>query len=237
MDPIICSVGEGAALAIFGDSISPAVQRRIQAVQQYAEAHPFPGFTETISTYTGLTIYYDPYAVYQAYPDASPAETVRGLLSGFCHEAENMEMPPQRRITIPVCYGGEYGPDLSFVASYHDMTEEEVIAIHTQNEYLVYMIGFCPGFPYMGGMDSRIATPRRKNPRLVIPAGSIGIAGEQTGGYPIATPGGWQLIGQTPVPMFRPENNEDPTLLHAGDLVCFTAITPKEYAEMEADAK
>lgn len=233
MEPLIRSVGEAAVLAVFGDAISPDTQRRIEAVQHYTESHPFPGYIESIVSYTGFTIYYDPWEVARSAPGKRPSEVMQSLLRDYCTRADAMEPLPKRHISIPVCYGGEYGPDLPFVARYHHMTEEEVIAIHTAPEYLVYMIGFCPGFPYLGGMDPRIATPRRQNPRLVIPAGSIGIAGEQTGGYPIATPGGWQLIGQTPVPMFRPENPEEPTLLRAGDLVRFTAISEEEYRSME----
>lgn len=233
MEPLIRSVGEAAVLAVFGDAISPDTQRRIEAVQHYTESHPFPGYIECIVSYTGFTIYYDPWEVARNNPEKRPSETMQALLREYCTRAEAMDPLPKRHISIPVCYGGEYGPDLPFVARYHHMTEEEVIAIHTAPEYLVYMIGFCPGFPYMGGMDPRIATPRRQNPRLVIPAGSIGIAGQQTGGYPIATPGGWQLIGQTPVPMFRPDNPEEPTLLRAGDLVRFTPISEEEYRSME----
>ena len=233
MEPLIRSVGEAAVLAVFGDAISPDTQRRIEAVQHYTESHPFPGYIECIVSYTGFTLYYDPWEVARNNPGKRPSETMQSLLREYCARAEAMDPLPKRHISIPVCYGGEYGPDLPFVARYHHMTEDEVIAIHTAPEYLVYMIGFCPGFPYMGGMDPRIATPRRQSPRLVIPAGSIGIAGQQTGGYPIATPGGWQLIGQTPVPMFRPENPEEPTLLRAGDLVRFTPISEEEYRSME----
>lgn len=235
MDTEILSVGEGAVLARFGDSISPDIQQKIQTVQLYTEAHPFPGFLECIVSYTGLTIYYDPWLVYQEEPDRRPSEVMRERLRTYCEAASQGAPIEKRRVEIPVCYGGEYGPDLAFVADFHHMSEEEVVRIHSEGEYLVYMLGFCPGFPYMGGMDPAIATPRRKSPRLVIPAGSIGIAGEQTGGYPVATPGGWQLIGRTPVPMFRPENTEEPTLLRAGDLVRFRPITEEEYKEMEAD--
>lgn len=231
--PIIHSVGEAAVLAVFGDAISPQIQQRIEAVAQYTEAHPFPGFLECIVSYTGLTIYYDPWEIHCRVPGRRPSEVMQERLRAYCEAAAAMPPLPKRHISIPVCYGGEYGPDLPFVAKYHHMTEEEVVAIHTAPEYLVYMLGFCPGFPYMGGMDPRIATPRRQSPRLVIPAGSIGIAGEQTGGYPIATPGGWQLIGQTPIPLFRPDNGDDPTLLRAGDLVTFTAISEEEFHSLE----
>jgi inhibitor of KinA len=131
-------------------------------------------------------------------------------------------------VEIPVLYGGEYGPDLEYVASFHKISAEEVIQIHTESECLVYMIGFAPGFPFMGGMDERIATPRRESPRTAIVPGSVGIAGKQTGIYSLETPGGWQIIGRTPLELFRPDLNP-PTLLKAGDRIKFFPISPEEF--------
>lgn len=139
-----------------------------------------------------------------------------------------MEAPPSRTVVIPVCYGGEFGPDLEEVARFHGMTEDEVIAIHAQGRYRVYMIGFAPGFAYLGGLSPEIATPRRATPRTHVPAGSVGIAGNQTGVYPLATPGGWQIIGRTPLALFRP-HHEEPSLLRAGDIVQFCPITEEQY--------
>ena len=237
MSYIIKAVGEAAVLAVFGDTNRPAAQRRIQTAQKNTETHPFPGMEECAISYTGLTVYYNPWIVRRSFPGVSPSDTVRKLLASYIEEAEGKDPSPPRTVEIPVCYGGGFGPDLGYVAEYHHMTEEEVVRIHTSGDYLVYMLGFCPGFPYMGGMDERIATPRRSSPRLAIPARSIGIAGSQTGGYPISTPGGWQLIGRTPLEMFRPENAEDPTLLRAGDHVSFKAVTPEEYAAIRRDGK
>lgn len=141
-------------------------------------------------------------------------------------------MPPSNVLEIPVLYGGEYGPDLEFVAKHAGKTAEEVIQIHTSTEYLIYMLGFTPGFAYLGGMDESIATPRLKQPRVKIPAGSVGIAGSQTGVYPIDSPGGWQLIGQTPVRMYDPTRQE-PILVKAGDYVRFCAITPFEFKAIQ----
>ncbi len=120
------------------------------------------------------------------------------------HRLGEASEPPPRTVEIPVCYGGEFGEDLAFVAEHADLTPDEVIEIHSGAEYLVYMLGFAPGFPYLGGMPERITAPRRDSPRLKIPAGSVGIAGSQTGVYPIETPGGWRLIGRTPLALFRP---------------------------------
>lgn len=134
---------------------------------------------------------------------------------------------------IPVCYGGELGPDLPEVAAAHGLSEEEVVEIHASADYLVYMLGFAPGFAYLGGLPKRIATPRRRTPRLSIPAGTVGIAGDQTGVYPIATPGGWQLIGRTPDPLFLPDAMP-PALLRAGDIVRFRPISRAEFDRREA---
>jgi inhibitor of KinA len=135
-------------------------------------------------------------------------------------------------VEIPVCYGGEFGADLDFVAKHANLTPGEVIEIHSAADYLVHMIGFAPGFPYLGGMSSKIAAPRRSSPRLKVPAGSVGIAGEQTGIYPLETPGGWQLIGRTPLALFRPEQ-DPPTLLQPGDIVRFRPITPQQFRELK----
>lgn len=145
------------------------------------------------------------------------------------------ESASQKIVEIPVCYGGEYGPDLSFVAEHNGLSPEEVIAIHSGGTYLVYMLGFLPGFAYMGGMDERIATPRLASPRARIPAGSIGIAGGQTGIYPLASPGGWQLIGRTPVKMFAMEGETGKFALSAGDRVKFVPISEEQYREMEGE--
>ncbi|MBX6395501.1 MAG: 5-oxoprolinase subunit PxpB, partial [Alicyclobacillaceae bacterium] len=133
-----------------------------------------------------------------------------------------------RLVEIPVCYGGEFGPDLAYVADYHGLTPERVIEIHSSTEYRVYMIGFAPGFPYLGGLSPELATPRKTSPRLTIPAGSVGIAGNQTGVYSVSTPGGWQIIGRTPLVLFRPDLHP-PSLLKAGDRVRFYPISREEF--------
>jgi inhibitor of KinA len=137
----------------------------------------------------------------------------------------------RRVVSIPVCYGGEFGPDLGYVANEHGLTIENLITIHSSVDYLVHMIGFAPGFPYLGGLPERIATPRRATPRLRVEAGTVGIGGSQTGIYPVATPGGWQCIGRTPVRLFRPEMNP-PSLLEAGDYVRFQPVTMQEFLEL-----
>ena len=139
-------------------------------------------------------------------------------------------------VEIPVLYGGDSGPDIESVAEHNGISVEDVIKIHSSRDYLIYMLGFTPGFPYLGGMDERIATPRLEKPRLKIDAGSVGIAGSQTGIYPLESPGGWQLIGKTPLDIFNPEN-EDPFLLNAGDYIRFIPITIEEYDVIKSKVK
>jgi inhibitor of KinA len=165
-----------------------------------------------------------------------PYETVCEELTTLLEGLSVDQDAEPRIVEIPVCYGGEFGPDLEEVAEHNGITPEEVIDIHSNGEYIVYMIGFAPGFPYIGGMSEKIAAPRRKNPRLKIPAGSVGIAGKQTGVYPIETPGGWQLIGRTPRKLFLPDGHT-PSLLQAGDQIKFVQVSQEEFLKMEEDEK
>lgn len=220
-------LGECAVKVIFAAEPDAAVQKKIKALGDYLNAHPFKGYQECIASYTACTVLYDPFIVVQGTPGDSAYFIVTRYLDKImdplaCTAQEG------RLIEIPVCYGGEYGPDLEYVADYHHLTTEAVVKIHTDREYLVHMLGFCPGFPYLGGMDERLATPRRAVPRLVIPARSVGIAGRQTGAYPLATPGGWQIIGRSAIELFTPRGRE-PSLLAAGDRVRFRAVSKAEY--------
>lgn len=230
-------LGESAISVSFGCEVSLDIHHQVRAFSEYIENHPCRGIKEYIMSYTGVTILYDIESILSTHPGSSSAAGV--MMEYAKHAAEHMnisDLPPAAVITIPVCYGGEFGPDLDFVAKSHDMTEEEVIAIHCKNEYTVYMIGFCPGFPYLGGLDERIATPRRSSPRVAIPARSVGIAGMQTGVYPLSTPGGWQLIGRAAMDLFTPDK-ETPSLLKAGDMVRFKAVSEGEYRQIRGDAE
>ena len=237
----VLPLGEAAALVSFGTKISPAVHRSVRAFAAGLSQHPFRGMTEYVEAYTSVTVFYDPMTLcgeklLNPAPDVPYSFQVAELYIGKLLQGSELttEMMP-RHVRIPVCYGGKYGPDLAAVAQYHKMSEKEVVAAHTGGDYLVYMIGFAPGFPYVGGLPPRLATPRRKSPRLVIPKGSVGIAGMQTGVYPIETPGGWQLIGRTPLELFRPDNGENPSLLQAGDRLEFYAISEQEYMDYMAE--
>ena len=178
------------------------------------------GIVETVPTYRSLLVYYKPEII--SFREIS--EKFEELMGSL----DNIEIPPPTVIEIPVLYGGEMGPDIQNVAEHNGKTVEEVIRIHTSEEYLIYMIGFIAGFPYLGGMSKEIATPRLKSPRVKIDGGSVGIAGEQTGVYPVDSPGGWQLIGRTPLKLYDAER-EKPVLLEAGQYIKFKSVTPEEY--------
>ena len=221
-------LGDTAIVLSFGDSIDLAVHARVRAFAACLEAHPFEGLVEYVPAFTTVTVYYDPWVLSEK-GKHKPYEKVTNLLLERLPQAEQYRQKQEPVVVeIPVCYGGELGPDLAFVAQHNQLSEEEVIAIHAAGEYTVYMIGFAPGFPYLGGMDARIATPRKETPRQRIPAGAVGIAGQQTGVYPIETPGGWQLIGRTPLALFDPQR-QPPSLLQAGAVVKFIPIPAEAY--------
>lgn len=239
LDVQFVPLGDSSVLLRAGDVIDERMHRWIMAVMQLLESKRFEGMIECVPSFAAIAVHYDPLAVWRSQsPQKREHESVfhtvcarlEELLSQLPDKVENSLQ--QRVVTIPVCYGGNYGPDLLEVAHHCGLTEEDVVSIHTSSIYLVYMIGFAPGFPYMGGMSSRIAAPRRNTPRTGIPAGSVGIAGAQTGVYPLATPGGWQLIGRTPLALFRPKQ-EIPSLLRAGDQVRFEAISERQFMEWE----
>ncbi|MDQ0204673.1 5-oxoprolinase subunit PxpB [Pectinatus haikarae] len=233
---IIRPLGETGLIVTFGDQISPQIHKKVKNLADYIEKHSFSGFYEYVISYTSVAVFYNPFIIKNenAAKDKTAYKIVSEIIESYITAASRLPQPQPHTVEIPVCYGGDYGPDISFVADHNKLAVDEVIEIHSQNTYLVYMIGFCPGFPYLGGMDERIATPRRAEPRLSIPAGSIGIAGKQTGGYPISTPGGWQLIGRTPIDLFRPDSLT-PSLLHSGDMVKFISISPEKYQQLKGD--
>jgi len=231
MDYTIHHFGDNAILLDVGTEISIETHRKVTVITECLESQDFDWMIEYISAYTSITIFYDPLKlVKNALHDKSPFEVAVKQLSTLISMLEETSLPEQRIVEIPVCYGGEYGPDLEEVAKITNCSLEEVINIHSSAEYLVYMIGFAPGFPYIGGMSEKIAAPRKATPRLKIPAGSVGIAGKQTGVYPLETPGGWQLIGRTPLRLFQPEQ-DSPSLLKAGDKIIFKPITSKEFLQ------
>lgn len=225
-------LGDSALVVHLGEGIDPIIHEKVKHLSLLLESNPFPGFIEAVPSYNSLTVYYHPTAVRSltaAQKKKSPYQMVSSFVTELLKKMSTFHKNEQRLLDIPVVYGGEYGPDLEHVAYHNGLSIEEVIHIHSSADYLVYMIGFAPGFPFMGGMDENIATPRKDSPRLAITPGSVGIAGKQTGIYPLETPGGWQIIGRTPLDLFLPEGSP-PTLLQSGDKVRFIPISPEEFA-------
>lgn len=226
MKPIISPVGDCAISIDFGQVIDPKINRHIRQTIERIQELKLDGITELVPTYCALLIQYD--AMLYSYSDI--CNLMEPLLEPSATDDANELVTV---VEIPTVYGGEFGPDLGFVASHNNLSEDEVVAIHSGTDYLVYMLGFIPGFTYLGGMDPRIATPRLSSPRTLIPAGSVGIAGEQTGTYPSDSPGGWQIIGRTPVTMYD-MSKEQAALLSAGDYVRYVPIDEAEYNRIKA---
>lgn len=217
------TLGDSAIAVEFGQEIRLDVNQQVTALKKLLEENPVAGVVELVPTYCTLMIVYNPLTI--GYTELKQAvEKLLGQLSAVSTSEKEV-------IEIPVLYGGEYGPDLQEVAAVHNMTEAEVIRCHAEPEYPIYMLGFVAGFPYLGGMNEAIATPRKQSPRLKIPAGSVGIAGGQTGIYSVESPGGWQIIGRTPLKLYDPDL-EEPILLRAGQYVKFKPISEAEYKEM-----
>ncbi|HHW37357.1 MAG TPA: 5-oxoprolinase subunit PxpB [Bacillales bacterium] len=225
-------LGDSALVVHLGDGINPTIHEKVKNLSYLIEKEPFPGFIESVPSYNNLTIYYNPVTVYFSIvgkKEKSPYKIVSALIGDLLRQFSGDEQTEERLVKIPVVYGGEFGPDLEYVANYHRLSVDEVIEIHSSNDCLVYMIGFAPGFPFLGGMNERIATPRKESPRLAIAPGSVGIAGKQTGIYPLETPGGWQIIGRTPLDLFLP-NETPPSFLQSGDIIRFVPISHQEFA-------
>lgn len=208
----------------FGNEISPDINKKIRAFKVALEKSDIEGIVETVPTYRSLLVQYKPELI--RFKELT--EKFEGLMGSL----DNIEIPPPTVIEIPVFYGGEMGPDIENVAEHNKKTVDEVIKIHTSEDYLIYMLGFIAGFPYLGGMSKEIATPRLKSPRVKIDGGSVGIAGEQTGVYPVDSPGGWQLIGRTPLKLYDADR-EKPILLEAGQYIRFKSVSEEEYIAIE----
>lgn len=218
----IYHLSEKAVVIEWEQRIDAQIATQIQQLQENIRQQSFSWLEEMVPAYASLTLYYNPILVLKYLPSAETAAAqVNICLSQIL---ESLTLTPQntsgRRVEIPVCYGGEYGPDLGLVAQHCGLSEQEVIHLHSSSVYQVYMIGFVPGFAYMGGMPEQLSTPRRQTPRPKVLSGSVGIAGKQTGIYPMEITGGWQIIGRTPLLLFNVEKNP-PSFLQAGDEVVF----------------
>ena len=220
----ILTAGDSALLIEFEQKIAPEINAQITAFVHLLKEQHIEGVTDLIPAFASLLINYDPRVI--GYKDLKTR--IEELLKIEVSE----EAGDARVFEIPVCYGGEYGPDIANIAENAGISEQEVIDIHCSKDYLIYMLGFLPGFVYLGGLDERIHTPRLANPRISIPAGSVGIAASQTGIYPLNSPGGWQLLGMTPVKTYDPER-ETPILVEAGDYIRFVPVTEEEFLKIK----
>lgn len=220
----ILTAGDSALLIEFEQKIAPEINAQITAFVHLLKEQHIEGVTDLIPAFASLLINYDPRVI--GYKD------LKARIEELLKIEVNEEASEARVFEIPVCYGGEYGPDIANIAENAGLSEQEVIDIHCSKDYLIYMLGFLPGFVYLGGLDERIHTPRLANPRISIPAGSVGIAASQTGIYPLNSPGGWQLLGMTPVKTYDPER-ETPILVEAGDYIRFVPVTEEEFLKIK----
>jgi len=221
--PRILPAGDQAILVEFGTEINPSLNKRVHAFARTLTARKLPGIGEMISSYCSLLIYYDPFLL--------SFSQISSWIGGFLDREIVLEASPPIIKEIPVLYGGESGPDLPFVAKHNNLSLEEVVKVHTGETYLVYVVGFSPGFAAMGTVPEKIQAPRLSSPRTKVPAGSVGIGGMQTGIYAVESPGGWQLIGRTPLKLFD-IRRQPPAFFQAGDFARFYPIGKNEFQQI-----
>jgi inhibitor of KinA len=222
------SAGEQGLVVELGDAIDPEVNARVHWLARAVTSRHAAEVIEVVPTYRSLLVVHDPLRI--------PRARLEALIDQILSEApqDAALQSAGRLVRVPACYGDELGPDLETMARDRGLTPEEAIALHSGATYRVYMLGFTPGFPYLGGVPARLATPRLEVPRQLVPAGSIGIAGEQTGIYPVSSPGGWCLIARTPLRLFDP-SAATPFLFSAGDRVRFEPIDPPRFTQIAAE--
>ncbi len=211
-------------LIYFGQQITLDAHHQVIKLLRLLERDPIEGIRNLHPAYCSLLVKFDPLKLGH--------DELEVILRTRLDRLESLPLPESRRIEIAVCYGGEFGPDLNEVAAMRGLTPSRAIELHASTTYIVYFVGFVPGFAYLGEVSESLVTPRLPKPRRMVPPGSVGIAGRQTGVYPFATPGGWRLLGRTPVAMFRPDR-ESMSLLSIGDSVRFVPISREEFHAME----
>ena len=211
-----------------GDAIDEATNRRVRAISALLDSRALPCIVDLIPAFASVAVHYDPALVDGDETEESPYERLVNTLQSLLADVQDNDFGVPRVVEIPVCYGGDLGPDLEDVARQHDMDVDDVVRIHTAGDYLVYMVGFMPGFAYLGGLAPELVTPRRSSPRTAVPAGAVAIGGQQTGVYPLVSPGGWNLIGRTPLRVFD-VSRENASLMEAGDRVRFVSISRRDF--------
>ncbi len=217
------TASDQSLLIYFGQQLTSDAQERVRKLSRLLEQKPIAGVRNLNPAYCSILVSFDALQLNHA--------DLEEILRGYIDRSGAVRIPKGRELKIPTCYGGEFGPDLNEVASLHDLTPAQVIELHASRTYTVYFFGFVPGFAYLGELPEALATPRLESPRRSTPAGSVGIAGSQTGVYPFATPGGWRLIGRTPIAMFRPHRKAI-SFLGVGDRVRFTPISAARFAAL-----
>ena len=225
-------LGDLAVTITLGTAIDEATHRLVRAVTRAIMASDISGVTDIVPAFASVTVHYDPLRIRRTGGE-SPYEQLVSALRERLDDLRVEDVPEPRLVEIPVCYGGSLGPDLTDLAEQHNLSTDDVVRLHSGALYLVYMVGFMPGFAYLGGLPERIATPRRASPRTAVPAGSVGIGGQQSGVYPLESPGGWNLIGRTPLRIFDITRDEQ-TLLAMGDRVRFVPITLDQFESWPA---
>ena len=223
-EPVILNAGDQGVVIELGNIISPDINRKVHALAKVLENKNFPEVIDLVPAYRSLLVVYQPLLISEGEISVKLAKIARSVIKT---PVENINV-----VEIPTLYGEDYGPDLEHVAGHAGISTDEVIKIHSEAKYPVYMIGFTPGFPYLGGLSDKLALPRRNTPRTTVPAGSVGIAETQTGVYPIQSPGGWHILGRTPLRLFDPRK-ANPALLSAGDYAQFIPLSGKnEYVQI-----
>lgn len=217
--PVFRIMGDRALLVELGDQIDPLINERVRELFLKLDRRPLEGVVELVPSYRSLMVVYDPLTI--------GLVRLREEILGLLQAADPALVPRPKTLNVPVVYGGEYGPDLEWVAGFHKISPEQVIALHAGTTYRVYMIGFMPGYPYLGELPEGLATPRRETPRTAVPRGSVAIAQRQTGIYPVQSPGGWHILGWTPIRLFDADQ-WPPTPLEMGDRVKFFPIQKEE---------
>lgn len=227
----ITPLGDNAVMIEWEQRIDPDIHEQVMKAFHYLQSLQLSYITDLIPAYASLAVLYDAARIRQTIK--RPA---RAWISDFITKALQQQTDtltrPSRSLQIPVCYHPSLAPDLAAMAQQKGISETAIIQLHTAQTYTVYMLGFLPGFPYMGKVDTQLASPRLKQPRTQVPAGSVGIAGEQTGIYPLASPGGWNIIGQTPIRLFDPEA-EEPCYCRPGDQVQFVPVSLETFYQMQ----
>ena len=226
MELKIKPVGDEALVAEFGNIIDEKINMRVHEMSEWLDGQHIKGVKELLPTFRSLMIFYS--------PDEIGYGELKKRLKKFKPDERKESEENKKVLLVPCCYGRDYGPDLSGMAKELSLTEEEIIALHCEKEYKIYMLGFLPGFVYLGGLDKRICIPRLETPRASIPARSVGIGGDQTGVYPISSPGGWRLIGSTPLEFYDPRRSE-PSLCKAGEYIRFVPVNKYEYEVIRKD--